>query len=132
MAVVPAGDMLIVLSEGGPATTAYGVRGLAAAAVAVTAALLLRERPTATLLLAGQRQALGLAIAAMDGGLRLPLVKCPSDVRPGVVRTGLVRAQSAVVRRFPCSRSMAWPGPRSAAERQPAAGRRRLVAGRCR
>ncbi|MGW0917328.1 DUF4267 domain-containing protein [Streptomyces sp. NPDC002784] len=47
MAVVPAGDMLTVLSEGGPAATAYGVHGLAAAAVAGTAALLLRERPAA-------------------------------------------------------------------------------------
>ncbi|MFE4337187.1 DUF4267 domain-containing protein [Streptomyces sp. NPDC056831] len=47
MAVVPAGDMLIVLNEGGPAATAYGVHGLAAAAVAVTAGLLLRERPAA-------------------------------------------------------------------------------------
>ncbi|MCX4672518.1 DUF4267 domain-containing protein [Streptomyces sp. NBC_01381] len=47
MAVVPAGDMLIVLNEGGPAATAYGVHGLTAAAVAVTAGLLLRERPAA-------------------------------------------------------------------------------------
>lgn len=47
MTVVPAGDMLIVLNEGGPAATAYGVHGLAAAAVAVTAGLLLRERPAA-------------------------------------------------------------------------------------
>lgn len=45
MAVVPAGDMLIVLNEGGPAATAYGIHGLSAAAVAVTAALLLREKP---------------------------------------------------------------------------------------
>ncbi|MFG2622616.1 DUF4267 domain-containing protein [Streptomyces sp. NPDC048507] len=44
---VPAGDMLIVLSEGGPAGTAYGVHGATALAVAVTAALLLRERPAA-------------------------------------------------------------------------------------
>ncbi|MFE6364827.1 DUF4267 domain-containing protein [Streptomyces sp. NPDC057806] len=44
MAVVPVGDMLIVLSEGGPAATAYGVHGLAAAVVALTAGLLLRER----------------------------------------------------------------------------------------
>ncbi|MEU5002222.1 DUF4267 domain-containing protein [Streptomyces sp. NPDC021622] len=47
MAVVPAGDMLIVLNEGGPAATAYGVHGLTAAAVAVTGGLLLRERPAA-------------------------------------------------------------------------------------
>lgn len=47
MAVVPAGDMLIVLNAGGPAATAYGVHGLAAATVAVTAGLLLRERPAA-------------------------------------------------------------------------------------
>ncbi|MET8542643.1 DUF4267 domain-containing protein [Kitasatospora sp. NPDC004799] len=45
MAVVPTGDMLVVLSEGGPAATAFGVHGLAAATVAVTAGLLLRERP---------------------------------------------------------------------------------------
>ncbi|MFI9770233.1 DUF4267 domain-containing protein [Streptomyces sp. NPDC052415] len=44
MAVVPVGDMLIVLSEGGPVATAYGVHGLAAAVVALTAGLLLRER----------------------------------------------------------------------------------------
>ncbi|MFB8039131.1 DUF4267 domain-containing protein [Streptomyces sp. NPDC056004] len=47
MAVVPVGDMLIVLNAGGPAATAYGVHGLAAATVAVTAGLLLRERPAA-------------------------------------------------------------------------------------
>lgn len=47
MAVVPVGDMLIVLNEGGPAATAFGVHGLAAAVVAVTAGLLLRERPAA-------------------------------------------------------------------------------------
>ncbi|HLL36327.1 MAG TPA: DUF4267 domain-containing protein [Streptomyces sp.] len=47
MAVVPAGDMVIVLTEGGPAATAFGVHGLTAAAVAVTAGLLLRERPAA-------------------------------------------------------------------------------------
>lgn len=49
MAVVPVGDMLIVLNEGGPAATAYGVHGLTAAAVAVTAGLLLRERPSSRL-----------------------------------------------------------------------------------
>ncbi|MFJ5834955.1 DUF4267 domain-containing protein [Streptomyces sp. NPDC093089] len=47
MAVVPVGDMTIVLSHGGPAATAYGVHGLAAAVVAVTAGLLLRERSAA-------------------------------------------------------------------------------------
>ncbi|MFJ5546278.1 DUF4267 domain-containing protein [Streptomyces sp. NPDC093225] len=47
MAVVPAGDMIIVLSQGGPAATAFGVHGLASAVVAVTAGLLLRERPAA-------------------------------------------------------------------------------------
>ena len=47
MAVVPVSDMVIVLNEGGPAATAYGVHGLTAAAVAVTAGLLLRERPAA-------------------------------------------------------------------------------------
>ncbi|MEU9035978.1 DUF4267 domain-containing protein [Streptomyces sp. NPDC048352] len=44
---VPAGDMVIVLTSGGPAGTAYGVHGFTALAVAVTAALLLRERPAA-------------------------------------------------------------------------------------
>lgn len=47
MAVVPFGDMVIVLTEEGSAATAYGVHGLTAAAVGVTAGLLLRERPTA-------------------------------------------------------------------------------------
>ncbi|WTX00176.1 DUF4267 domain-containing protein [Streptomycetaceae bacterium NBC_01309] len=47
MAVVPLGDMTIVLSEEGSAATAFGVHGLAAAVVAVTAGLLLREKPTA-------------------------------------------------------------------------------------
>lgn len=47
MAVVPVGDMLIVLNAGGPAATAYGVHGLAAATVALTGFLLLRKRPTA-------------------------------------------------------------------------------------
>ncbi|WP_037862491.1 DUF4267 domain-containing protein [Streptomyces sp. NRRL S-237] len=42
---VPAGDMVIVLSEGGPAGHAYGVHGATALAVALTAVLLLRERP---------------------------------------------------------------------------------------
>jgi uncharacterized protein DUF4267 len=42
---VPVGDMVIVLAEDGSAGTAYGVHGCTAAAVAVTAGLLLRERP---------------------------------------------------------------------------------------
>ncbi|MEU9014330.1 DUF4267 domain-containing protein [Streptomyces sp. NPDC048479] len=42
---VPAGDMVIVLSNDGSPGTAYGVHGFTAAAVAVTAGLLLRERP---------------------------------------------------------------------------------------
>ncbi|MFJ8165176.1 DUF4267 domain-containing protein [Streptomyces sp. NPDC096136] len=45
IAVVPVGDMVIVLTSGGPAGTAYGVHGATALAVAATAALLLRERP---------------------------------------------------------------------------------------
>ncbi|MEU8500802.1 DUF4267 domain-containing protein [Streptomyces lavendulae] len=45
IAFVPVGDMVIVLNSGGPAGTAYGVHGATALAVAVTAALLLRERP---------------------------------------------------------------------------------------
>ncbi|MCZ4117941.1 DUF4267 domain-containing protein [Streptomyces sp. H39-S7] len=45
IAFIPAGDMVIVLSHDGPAGTAYGVHGLAAVLVAVTAGLLLRERP---------------------------------------------------------------------------------------
>ncbi|MEV7726370.1 DUF4267 domain-containing protein [Streptomyces sp. NPDC087917] len=47
IAFVPLGDMTIVLGSGGPASTAYGIHGATAAAVALTAALLLRERPTA-------------------------------------------------------------------------------------
>lgn len=46
IAFVPVGDMVIVLNSGGAAATAYGVHGATALAVAVTAALLLRERPT--------------------------------------------------------------------------------------
>ncbi|MEY2232131.1 MULTISPECIES: DUF4267 domain-containing protein [Streptomyces] len=42
---VPAGDMVIVLAEGGPASHAYGVHGATALAVALTSVLLLRERP---------------------------------------------------------------------------------------
>lgn len=44
---VPAGDMVIVLTNGHSPGTAYGVHGLTALAVAATAALLLRERPSA-------------------------------------------------------------------------------------
>ncbi|MGW6137844.1 DUF4267 domain-containing protein [Streptomyces sp. NPDC055140] len=44
---VPAGDMAIVLSNGGSAATAYGVHGATAACVALTAVLLLRERTVA-------------------------------------------------------------------------------------
>ncbi|WP_326647693.1 MULTISPECIES: DUF4267 domain-containing protein [unclassified Streptomyces] len=43
-AFVPAGDMVIVLSNNGSPGTAYGIHGLTAVAVAVTAGLLLRER----------------------------------------------------------------------------------------
>ncbi|MFB6559375.1 DUF4267 domain-containing protein [Streptomyces sp. NPDC056400] len=45
IAFVPAGDMVIVLAGGGPAAQAYGVHGATALAVALTAGLLLRERP---------------------------------------------------------------------------------------
>ncbi|MGZ9933847.1 DUF4267 domain-containing protein [Streptomyces sp. NC-S4] len=45
IAFVPAGDMVIVLAGGGPAAQAYGVHGVTALAVALTAGLLLRERP---------------------------------------------------------------------------------------
>ncbi|HEY9371748.1 DUF4267 domain-containing protein [Streptomyces sp.] len=45
LAFVPAGDMTIVLSNGGPAAAAFGIHGLTAALVALTAGLLLRERP---------------------------------------------------------------------------------------
>ncbi|MFF4424367.1 DUF4267 domain-containing protein [Streptomyces sp. NPDC001549] len=44
---VPAGDMVIVLANDGPAGQAYGVHGATALAVALTAGLLLRERPAA-------------------------------------------------------------------------------------
>ncbi|MYV97836.1 DUF4267 domain-containing protein [Streptomyces sp. SID3343] len=47
IAFVPVGDMVIVLSEDGSAGTAYGVHGLTAASVALTAGLLLRERRVA-------------------------------------------------------------------------------------
>ncbi|MER6447392.1 DUF4267 domain-containing protein [Streptomyces venezuelae] len=42
---VPAGDMVIVLANDGAAGQAYGVHGATALAVALTAGLLLRERP---------------------------------------------------------------------------------------
>ncbi|MEU6862275.1 DUF4267 domain-containing protein [Streptomyces sp. NPDC046876] len=45
---VPAGDMAIVLASGGPAGAAYGIHGATAAAVALTAALLLREHRRST------------------------------------------------------------------------------------
>lgn len=44
IAIIPAGDMVIVLTSGGPPATAYGVHGTTALIVAVTATLLLRER----------------------------------------------------------------------------------------
>ncbi|MGW6914344.1 DUF4267 domain-containing protein [Kitasatospora sp. NPDC054939] len=44
----PVTDMLTVLGNHGSAGTAFGVHGLTAAAVALNAALLLRERPTPT------------------------------------------------------------------------------------
>ncbi|WP_328301206.1 DUF4267 domain-containing protein [Streptomyces sp. NBC_00435] len=47
IAFVPLGDAVIVLNGGGTAATALGVHGSTAAAVLVTAALLLRERRTA-------------------------------------------------------------------------------------
>ncbi|WP_331770848.1 DUF4267 domain-containing protein (plasmid) [Embleya sp. NBC_00888] len=42
---VPAGDMVVVLSNDGSAAKALGIHGLTAALVALTAGLLLRERP---------------------------------------------------------------------------------------
>ncbi len=45
-AFIPAGDMVIVLSQGGAPATALGIHGLTAAVVLVGAGLLLRERPT--------------------------------------------------------------------------------------
>ncbi|MET7304004.1 DUF4267 domain-containing protein [Embleya sp. NPDC005575] len=44
---VPAGDMVIVLSNEGSAGKAFGIHGLTAVLVALTAGLLLRERPAA-------------------------------------------------------------------------------------
>ena len=45
-AFIPVGDMVIVLSQGGPPATALGIHGLTAVVVLVGAGLLLRERPT--------------------------------------------------------------------------------------
>lgn len=45
IAFVPLGDAVIVLNSGGAAATALGVHGSTAAAVLLTAVLLLRERP---------------------------------------------------------------------------------------
>ncbi|MFI7177573.1 MULTISPECIES: DUF4267 domain-containing protein [Streptomyces] len=45
IAFVPAGDMVIVLADGGSAGQACGVHGATALAVVLTAGLLLRERP---------------------------------------------------------------------------------------
>ncbi|MFJ8739464.1 DUF4267 domain-containing protein [Embleya sp. NPDC127516] len=42
---VPAGDMVIVLANDGSAAKALGIHGLTAVLVALTAGLLLRERP---------------------------------------------------------------------------------------
>ena len=44
-AFIPAGDMVIVLSQGGPPATALGIHGLTAIVVLVGAGLLLRECP---------------------------------------------------------------------------------------
>lgn len=48
MTVSPLADMALVLHDGGPAATAFGVHGAAALMIALTATLLLRERPTPT------------------------------------------------------------------------------------
>jgi hypothetical protein len=45
LAFIPAGDMVIVLSQGGSPATAFGIHGLTAAAVLLGAGLLLREHP---------------------------------------------------------------------------------------
>ncbi|MFI6581110.1 DUF4267 domain-containing protein [Embleya sp. NPDC050493] len=47
MSFIPAGDMVIVLSNEGSAAKALGIHGLTAVLVALAAALLLRERPAA-------------------------------------------------------------------------------------
>lgn len=57
IAFVPAGDMVIVLAGGGPAAQAYGVHGVTALAVALTAGLLLRERPAPPVSAAGPARA---------------------------------------------------------------------------
>lgn len=57
LAFAPAGDMVIVLGSGGSAGAAYGVHGATAAAVALTAVLLLRERPAPAAARAGSELA---------------------------------------------------------------------------
>ncbi|MDF9814571.1 DUF4267 domain-containing protein [Streptomyces sp. SPB162] len=57
MAFIPVGDMVIVLSHGGPAGTAYGIHGLTAVGVAVTAGLLLGERRAPTVAGSAGREA---------------------------------------------------------------------------
>ncbi|MFI1383972.1 DUF4267 domain-containing protein [Embleya sp. NPDC020886] len=47
MSFIPAGDMVIVLSNEGSTGKALGIHGLTAVLVALTAGLLLRERPAA-------------------------------------------------------------------------------------
>ncbi|MFX0575589.1 DUF4267 domain-containing protein [Nocardia nepalensis] len=47
IALVPVGDMLTVLSWGGSTAAAFGIHGLTAALVALTGALLIRERTVA-------------------------------------------------------------------------------------
>jgi hypothetical protein len=44
VAIVPIVDMIVVLTHGGPAATAFGVHGLTAFVILVDAFLLLRER----------------------------------------------------------------------------------------
>ncbi|MFD4429648.1 DUF4267 domain-containing protein [Nocardia sp. NPDC058497] len=47
-ALIPVGDMITVLSWNGSTATAFGVHGFTAALVALTGALLIRERRTTT------------------------------------------------------------------------------------
>ncbi|GAA3109094.1 hypothetical protein JOF29_001506 [Kribbella aluminosa] len=49
-AIIPIVDMIIVLTHGGPAATAFGVHGLTAVVMLFDAALLLRERQRAEVL----------------------------------------------------------------------------------
>lgn len=58
-ALIPTGDMLSVLRHDGSTATAFGVHGLTAALVAVTGALVLSERRTAT---AGSPAATSVAV----------------------------------------------------------------------